>query len=91
MMGTEKLDKRFVGTALVSVLISLLLALTPVLAVAEPVDRGGSPADAVEETPSDSEDPEAAGDVSADAADDGAVQPEAEDIAADATVTVREE
>ena len=90
-MGTEKLDKRFVGTALVSVLISLLLALTPVLAVAEPVDRGGSPADAVEETPSDSEDPEAAGDVSADAADDGAVQPEAEDIAADATVTVREE
>ena len=36
MMGTEKLDKRFVGTALVSVLLSLLLALTPVFAVAEP-------------------------------------------------------
>ena len=40
MMGTEKLNRRFVGTALVSVLLSLLLALTPVLAVAEPANGG---------------------------------------------------
>lgn len=40
MMGTEKLNRRFAGTALVSVLLSLLLALTPVLAVAEPANGG---------------------------------------------------
>ena len=40
MMGTKKLNRHFVGTALVSVLLSLLLALTPVLAVAEPANGG---------------------------------------------------
>ena len=42
MMGTEKLNRRLVGTALVSVLLSLLLALTPVLALAEPSTAGTS-------------------------------------------------
>ena len=46
MMGTEKLNRHFVGTALVSVLLSLLLALTPVLAVAEPANGGSASADA---------------------------------------------
>ena len=36
MMGTEKLNRRLAGTVLISVLLSLLLALTPVLALAEP-------------------------------------------------------
>ena len=66
MMGTEKLDKRFVGTALVSVLLSLLLALTPVLAVAEPAGEGGASADAAE-TPIESEAPEVAESASDDA------------------------
>ena len=48
MMGTEKLNRHFVGTALVSVLLSLLLALTPVLAVAEPANRGDASADVAE-------------------------------------------
>ena len=51
MMGTEKLNRRFVGTALVSVLLSLLLALTPVLAVAEPANGGSASADTMEATP----------------------------------------
>ena len=51
MMGTEKLNRRFVGTALVSVLLSLLLALTPVLAVAEPAGEGGASADVAEIAP----------------------------------------
>lgn len=50
-MGTEKLNRRFVGTALVSVLLSLLLALTPVLAVAEPANGGSASADTMEATP----------------------------------------
>ena len=53
MMGTEKLNRHFVGTALVSVLLSLLLALTPVLAVAEPANGGSASADAAEATPSE--------------------------------------
>ena len=66
MMGTEKLNRRFVGTALVSVLLSLLLALTPVLAVAEPAGEGGVSADAAE-TPIESEAPEVAEGASDDA------------------------
>ena len=46
MMGTEKFGGRLVGTTFVSVLLSLLLALTPVLAVAEPANGGGASADA---------------------------------------------
>ena len=53
MMGTEKLNRHFVGTALVSVLLSLLLALTPVLAVAEPANGGSASADATETTPAE--------------------------------------
>lgn len=67
MMGTEKLDKRFVCTALVSVLLSLLLALTPVFAVAEPANGGGASADAAEVAPGDSESSETSGDASVDA------------------------
>ena len=66
MMGTEKLNRRFVGTALVSVLLSLLLALTPVLAVAEPAGEGSASADAVE-TLIESEAPEVAEGTSDDA------------------------
>ena len=66
MMGTEKLNRRFVGTALVSVLLSLLLALTPVLAVAESAGEGGASADAAE-TLIESEAPEVAEDISDDA------------------------
>lgn len=40
MMGTEKIDRRSVCTVALSVLLSLLLALTPVLAVAEPANGG---------------------------------------------------
>ena len=66
MMGTEKLNRRFVGTALVSVLLSLLLALTPVLAVAEPAGEGSASADAAE-TSIESEAPEVAEGTSDDA------------------------
>ena len=66
MMGTEKLSRRFVGTALVSVLLSLLLALTPVLAVAEPTNGGGASADTAE-TSIESEAPEVAEGTSDDA------------------------
>ena len=67
MMGTEKLDRRFVCTALVSVLLSLLLALTPMLALAEPANGGSASADGVEITPDDSEGSETSGDASVDA------------------------
>lgn len=66
MMGTEKLNRHFVGTALVSVLLSLLLALTPVLAVAEPANGGSASADASEAT-IESEVPEVAEGTSDDA------------------------
>ena len=67
MTGTKKLNRRFVGTALVSVLLSLLLALTPVLAVAEPANGEGTSADAAEVAPGDSEGSETSGDASVDA------------------------
>ncbi len=67
MMGTEKLNRRSVCTALMSVLLSLLLALTPVLAVAEPASGGGASADAAEVAPGDSEGSETSGDASVDA------------------------
>ena len=67
MMGTEKLDKRLVCTALVSVLLSLLLALTPVLAVAEPANGGSASADAAEVALMEDDAPEVAEDISDDA------------------------
>ena len=63
-MGTEKLERRFVCTALVSVLLSLLLALTPVLAVAEPVNGGSASADAAEAALTEDDAPEAPEDIS---------------------------
>ena len=67
MMGTEKLDKRLVCTALVSVLLSLLLALTPVLAVAEPANGGSASADAAEVALMEDDAPEVAEGISDDA------------------------
>ena len=67
MMGTEKIDRRSVCTVALSVLLSLLLALTPVLAVAEPANGGSASADAAEATPGDSESSETSGDASVDA------------------------
>ena len=67
MMGTKKLDRRFVGTALVSVLLSLLLALTPVLAVAEPANGGSASADAAEVALMEDDAPEVAEGISDDA------------------------
>lgn len=75
MMGTEKLNRHFVGTALMSVLLSLLLALTPVLAVAEPANGGNASADAAEAAPAEDDAAEAAEDVSADAASAVSPQP----------------
>ena len=66
-MGTEKIDRRSVCTVALSVLLSLLLALTPVLAVAEPANGGSASADAAEATPGDSESSETSGDASVDA------------------------
>ena len=59
MMGTEKLNRRLVGATFVSVLLSLLLALTPVLALAEPANGGSASADVAEATPSEDDAPEA--------------------------------
>ena len=67
MMGTEKIDRRSVCTVALSVLLSLLFALTPVLAVAEPANGGSASADAAEATPGDSESSETSGDASVDA------------------------
>lgn len=66
-MGTEKLNRRFAGTALVSVLLSLLLALTPVLAVAEPANGGSTSANVAEATPSEDDASEASEGTSDDA------------------------
>ena len=89
MMGTEKLNRRFVGTALVSMLLSLLLALTPVFAVAEPANGGGVSADAVEITPSKDDAPKASEDVSGDA--EPATSPQSEpSVSADAAIAPAE-
>ena len=84
MMGTEKLNRHFVGTAFVSVLLSLLLALTPVLAVAEPANGGSASADAAEATPSEDDASEAVEDVSDDAGSAASSQSESP-VPADAT------
>ena len=87
MMGTEKLNRRFVGTALVSVLLSLLLALTPVLAVAEPANGGSASADAAE-TLIESEAPEVAEGTSDDA--EPATSQSAPPVSADAAIAPAE-
>ena len=87
MMGTEKLNRHFVGTALMSVLLSLLLALTPVLAVAEPANGGNASADAAEAAPAEDDAAEAAEDVSADAASAVSPQPESS-VSADTTAAI---
>ena len=89
MIRMEKLNRRFVGTALVSMLLSLLLALTPVFAVAEPANGGGVSADAVEITPSKDDAPKASEDVSGDA--EPATSPQSEpSVSADAAIAPAE-
>ena len=89
MMRMEKLNRCFVGTALVSMLLSLLLALTPVFAVAEPANGGSVSADAVEITPSKDDAPKASEDVSGDA--EPATSPQSEpSVSADAAIAPAE-
>ena len=87
-MGTEKLDKRLVCTALVSVLLSLLLALTPVLAVAEPANGGSASADAAEVALMEDDAPEVAEGISDDA--EPATSQSAPPASADTTIAPAE-
>lgn len=90
-MRMEKLNRRFVGTALVSVLLSLLLALTPVLVIAEPANGGSASANVMEATPSEDDASEAPEDVSGDAEPTTSPQPEPSVSADAATVPVESE
>lgn len=91
MMRMEKLNRRFVGTALVSVLLSLLLALTPVLAIAEPANGGSTSANVMEATPSEDDASEVPEDVSGDAEPTTSPQPEPSVSADAATVPAESE
>ena len=91
MMRMEKLNRRFVGTALVSVLLSLLLALTPVLAIAEPANGGSASANVMEATPSEDDASEVPEDVSGDAEPTTSPQPEPSVSADAATVPAESE
>ena len=55
MMGTEKFGSRSVCSVALSVLLSLILALTPMLAVAEPANGGDASANAAAIAPAESE------------------------------------
>ena len=90
-MRMEKLNRRFVGTALVSVLLSLLLALTPVLAIAEPANGGSASANVMEATPSEDDASEVPEDVSGDAEPTTSPQPEPSVSADAATVPAESE
>ena len=76
MMGTEKLNRYSVCTAAISVLLSVILALTPMLALAEPANGGDASADTTETALLESEAPEAAEDTSDDAEPVTPPQPE---------------